>query len=187
MNDLAHNFWLTRANALTLCRLLAAPVLVLAIFSDVVGLALVVFILAVASDFADGFVARRYGEDSGLGRLFDHATDAIFVTAGTVAFAYQGILPAILPVLILASFLQYALDSGISGPRNGPRPSLLGRGNGIAYYGIVAIPLLRDVLSLAWPGPVWVLALGWVLVASTLLSMASRLAFRLRSRDQVVD
>jgi cardiolipin synthase len=180
MNGLVHRLWVTRANALTFCRVLATPVLVLAICTGAVGLALAVFVLAVASDFADGMVARRYGEDSGLGRLIDHATDAIFVTAGTAAFAYEGILPALLPALIMASFLQYALDSGISESR-GPRPSALGRGNGIAYYGIVAIPIVRDVLGLTWPGPVLVLALGWVLVASTLVSMASRLTFRLRS------
>jgi cardiolipin synthase len=160
--------------------MLATPVLVLAIRTDAVGLALAVFALAVASDFADGMVARRYGEESGLGRLIDHATDAIFVTAGAAAFAYEGILPILLPVLIMTSFLQYALDSRISKSK-GPRPSALGRVNGIAYYGIVAIPIVRDALGIAWPGPGLLLALGWLLVASTLVSMASRLAFRLRN------
>ena len=47
--------------------------------------------------------------------------------------------------------------------------------NGIAYYVIIAIPILRDALSLGWPGPMVVLALGWLLVASTLISIASRL------------
>ena len=171
---LARSPWLTRANALTFFRLFAAPLLVLAIRAEAVWVAVAVLFLAIASDFADGFVARRYGEVSGLGRLFDHATDAIFVTAGTAALAYQGILPALLPTLIAASFLQYALDSGVSESR-GPRPSALGRGNGIAYYGIIAVPIVRDALNLGWPGPMGVLALGWVLVGSTLVSMASRL------------
>jgi cardiolipin synthase len=178
MNGLVEKHWVTRANALTFCRVLAAPVLVFAITHDLVGLALVVFSLAVASDFADGFVARRYGEESGLGRLMDHGTDAAFVTAGTAAFAFEGTLPMLLPALIAASFLQYALDSGKT-QSVGPRPSLLGRGNGIAYYVIVAVPLVRDAMNLAWPGPVLVLVLGWLLIASTLVSMASRLRFQL--------
>jgi cardiolipin synthase len=172
---LALNPWLTRANALTFFRIFAAPWLVVAICAEATWLAVAVLILAVASDFADGFVARRYGEVSGLGRLIDHATDAIFVTAGTAALAYEGALPALLPTLIALSFLQYALDSGAS-ESSGPRPSALGRGNGIAYYLIIAVPIVRDALNLGWPVPKVVLALGWLLVASTLISMASRLS-----------
>lgn len=171
---LARRRWLTRANGLTLIRLLAAPALVLAIRADAAWLATAIIGLAVATDFADGIVARRFSEQSGLGRLIDHATDAVFVTAGAAALAFEGILPAPLPTLIAASFLQYALDarSSISA---GPRPSLLGRWNGIAYFAIIAVPIARDALGLRWPGPAWVIALGWLLVGSTGLSIATRL------------
>ena len=171
---LARSRWLTRANGLTLLRLLAAPALVLAIRADAVWVAAGAVSLAVATDFADGFVARRFKEDSGLGRLIDHATDAVFVTAGTAALAFEGVLPAPLPTLIAASFLQYALDARSSTSR-GPRPSTLGRWNGIAYFAIVAVPIGRDALGLSWPGPAAVIAFGWLLVGSTAVSIASRL------------
>ena len=171
---LARSPWLTRANGLTLLRLLAAPALVLAIRADAAWVAAAVLSLAVATDFADGFVARRFAEQSGLGRLIDHATDAVFVTAGTAALAFEGVLPAPLPTLIAASFLQYALDarSSISA---GPHPSSLGRWNGIAYFAIIAVPIARDALGLRWPGPALVIALGWLLVGSTALSISIRL------------
>jgi hypothetical protein len=51
----------------------------------------------------------------------------------------------------------------------------LGRWNGIAYYAIVAIPIVRDALGLAWPGPALVMALGWLLIGSTLVSMGDRM------------
>jgi phosphatidylglycerophosphate synthase len=173
--------WLTRANALTCTRIAAVPAMSVAICADHTWTALAVFALAVASDFADGIVARRYAEQSGLGRLFDHAADAAFVTAGSAALAHVGVLPALLPTLIAASFLQYALDAK-SVKDSGPRPSALGRWNGIAYYVIVGTPIVRDALGLTWPTPGWVMALGWLLVASTLVSMGDRLlASRSRS------
>jgi phosphatidylglycerophosphate synthase len=171
---LARRRWLTCANGLTFIRLLAAPALVLAIRADAASVAIAIIGLAVATDVADGFVARRFAEPSGLGRLIDHATDAIFVTAGAAALALEGILPAPLPALIAASFLQYALDVR-SSSSTGPRPSTLGRWNGIAYFAVIAAPIARDALGLHWPGPTLVTTLGWLLVGSTAVSMATRL------------
>jgi len=170
----ARSSLLTRANGLTCIRVAAAPALVVAIQADTAWLALAVFALAVATDVADGIVARHFEEQSGLGRLFDHAADAAFVTAGAAALAHAGVLPPLLPTLIAASFLQYALDAKVA-KGAGPRPSHLGRWNGIAYYVIVAIPIVRDALGIGWPAPAWVMVLGWLLVGSTLVSMGDRL------------
>jgi phosphatidylglycerophosphate synthase len=172
----ARSSWQTRANALTCLRIALLPALVVAIRADADWVAAAVFALAVASDVADGVVARRFGEQSGLGRLFDHAADAAFVTAGAATLAHARVLPPLLPTLIAASFLQYALDAKIS-RGSGPRPSTLGRWNGIAYYAIVAIPIVRDALGIGWPGSALVMALGWLLVGSTLVSMGERLVW----------
>jgi phosphatidylglycerophosphate synthase len=159
---------------------IAAPVLAIAIGTDAAFAATAVFTLAVATDVADGIVARHFGEASALGRLFDHTTDAIFVSVGTAALAYAGELPVLLPTLIAASFIQYVIDS--SNPQSdGPRPSLLGRWNGIAYFVVLAVPIVRDALGLAWPDRAFVTLLGWLLVISTLLSIADRLRYSLRS------
>lgn len=166
--------WATRANALTLLRLLAAPALFWAVATGRSGLASALFWAAVATDFGDGWAARRYGEATPLGGLIDHAVDATFVSAGAAALAWQGVLPAALPLLIALAFLQYAFDSRLLGSR-GLRGSPLGRWNGIAYYVIVAVPIVRDGLGLGWPGPALVALLGWMLVATTLLSMGDRL------------
>ena len=171
--------WFTRANALTLLRLLIAPLLVATILNGLPREASLLFALAVASDFADGWVARRYHETSSLGALVDHGVDAIFVILGTAALAGVGALPGLLPVGIALAFLQYALDSRVLASR-GLHPSALGRANGISYYVIVAIPVVRDALGLGWPGPGLVMALGWLLVASTAASILDRLRLLLR-------
>ncbi len=174
--------WQTRANALTAIRLLAAPALFAAIFAGQPWIATLLFALAVATDVADGWVARRYGEESALGGLVDHAVDAVFVTCGCAALANLGVLPALLPAAIAIAFVQYAADSR-AGPARPLRASWLGRWNGIAYYVIVAVPIVRDALSLPWPGRGLVLTLGWLLVGSTLLSMADRLRASLAGRS----
>ena len=165
----ANSRWLTWANGLTASRLVAAPLLFLAILREAHGVALVVFVAAVVTDFLDGPVARRTGEDSSLGGVLDHATDAVFVTAGTGALGCTGEVPQILPWLIAAAFLQYLLDSRVAAGRS-LRTSVLGRWNGVAYFVVVGIPVVRDGLGLAWPAASLVKAIGWVLVASTLLS-----------------
>jgi len=48
---------------------------------------------------------------------------------------------------------------------------------------IVAVPIVRDALGWSWPGPGLVMALGWLLVASTLVSMFDRLRLLLLRRS----
>ena len=166
--------WLTWANGLTASRLVAAPLLALAILREAHGVALVVFVAAVLTDLIDGQVARRLGEASSLGGVFDHATDAVFVTAGIGALGCTGEAPQVLPWLIAAAFLQYLVDSRAAAGRS-LRSSVVGRWNGVAYFVLLGIPVVRDGLGLAWPGAPLVSAIGWALVASTLLAMAHRL------------
>lgn len=166
--------WITRANALTLLRLLAAPALVVAILVGAYGIASALFAVAVVTDLFDGWVARRFGETSPRGALFDHAVDAIFVTAGSAALAWLGALPAPLPPLIAIAFVQYALDSG-AGMRGSLKASALGRCNGIAYYAIVALSISRAILGLGESSRGVVMGLGWILVISSIASVISRL------------
>ena len=170
--------WLTRANGITLLRLFAAPALAVAVLDGAHDLAAGLFWFAVATDVADGRVARRYGEVSAWGRVIDHAVDATFVTTGAAALATTGVLPPALSFLIALAFVQYAIDSRWVG-QTAVRPSRLGHWNGIAYYVIVAVPIMRDALGLPWPGPPWVFAAGWILVATTAVSIAGRLRFTL--------
>ena len=171
----------TRANALTAVRLLCGPLLVLALREHAAWPAFGLFWLAVATDAFDGRVARRFGESSALGGFLDHLTDAAFVSLGLAALALRGEAPALLPALVALAFLQYALDSRVI-QGNALVASALGRWNGIAYFVPIGTVVVRDALGLGWPGDGVVLGLGWLLVASTLLSMADRAHALMRAR-----
>jgi phosphatidylglycerophosphate synthase len=166
--------WLTRANVLSALRLAVAPALAAAIASGRPLAAAALLLLAIATDFADGAVARRYGEASPFGGLLDHASDATLVVLGLAALASRGEAPHPLAPLVAAAFLQYAIDSRALAGRP-LRASRLGRCNGIAYYVLVSVPVVRDALALSWPAPVWTHAFGVSLVATTLISMLDRL------------
>jgi phosphatidylglycerophosphate synthase len=163
----------TRANALTLLRLIAAPAMAVAVAHEAHAAALGLFVLAVASDLLDGRVARRFGEATPFGGFADHATDALFVASGLAGLAWRGVVPPVLPPLVLAAFTQYALDSRALAGR-ALRTSALGRANGIAYFVLLGIPVVRDGLALGWPADALAGGIGWALVATTLVSMADR-------------
>jgi len=163
----------TLANVVTLARLAATPLLVVDIRAGFHASCGLLFLYAVATDLVDGRLARRRGEASRLGGLFDHATDALFVTGGLGALASMGRVTHVLPVLVMASFLQYVVDSNAHRGR-ALRASSLGRVNGIAYYVLLGAVLLRDALALAAPSDGAVAFLAWTLVASTVVSMADR-------------
>jgi phosphatidylglycerophosphate synthase len=127
---------------------------------------------AIASDLADGKIARARGTASGLGRALDHGADVLFVLAGLSGAAARGAIPTALPVLVALAFAQYTVDSLFVHGERQLRMSRLGRSNGILYF----VPLVGDVLVrlglsfLALP----LLAVAWALVATTLLSMLDR-------------
>jgi hypothetical protein len=82
---------------------------------------------------------------------------------------------------VAAAFLQYVLDSRALAGRH-LRTSVLGRANGIAYFVLVGIPVVRNALGLEWPAGYWIQALSWLLTATTLLSMGDRLLALVRTR-----
>ena len=166
--------FLTVANALSAVRLLATPACAWAALTLHWPLAAGLFWLAVVTDLLDGPVARRRGEVSPLGGLVDHATDAFFCTVVLAALAALDLAPAVLPVLVAAAFAQYTLDSkALAG--KALRTSRIGRYNGIAYFVLAGIPITRNALGWEWPPDGLVLVIGWLLVASTALSMLDRL------------
>lgn len=164
---------ITWANALTLIRLLAIGPSVWAITGGYWGLAAALFLLAVFTDLADGPMARRFGHSSAFGGLFDHGTDALFVSSTLAALAWTGFINPYLPPLVALAFLQYVFDSSALAGAN-LRTSLIGRYNGIAYFVLVGIPVIREALELRWPADSLIGALAWLLVASTGISMLER-------------
>ena len=161
------------ANALSAFRLLLVLPFAWTVLQVSAQAAALFFMLAIASDLLDGRIARRRGTAGPVGRALDHGADFAFVTAGLAAAAARDLLSWLLPVLVALAFAQYAIDSYLLHRERQLRMSALGRWNGVLYFVPVGGVILAD-LGLAWLAPLMP-AVAWLLVASTLASIADRL------------
>ena len=125
------------ANLLTAIRLLLViPVAMAIVDSSLLAnwFLLVLIIIAIATDYFDGKVARALKTASARGMLFDHGTDFIFVTVALFALSTIGLSSILLPLLIIVAFSQYVFDSYYLSKQKQLRMSFLGRWNGIFYF-----------------------------------------------------
>ncbi len=86
---------ITIPNLLTLARLIAVPVFILASFRGHYTLAFVLFIGAAVTDLLDGMIARRFNQRSRLGALFDPAADKTMMVAGYLYYTLRDGLPRV--------------------------------------------------------------------------------------------
>jgi len=93
--------WRTVPNAITLVRLLLLPVFIVLIVDEHYWSSMVVIAIVFLTDFVDGFVARRTGAISELGKWLDPVADRLTVIAVVAAFALGGLLSWPVFVLIL--------------------------------------------------------------------------------------
>lgn len=102
--------WLTVPNALSILRLLLAPIVVWLVLTGSVpalGVALVLMVIAELTDFFDGFLARALKQETEIGRLIDPVCDVIYHVSVFLAFVKQGWMA---PWML---FVIYARDLGV--------------------------------------------------------------------------
>jgi CDP-diacylglycerol--glycerol-3-phosphate 3-phosphatidyltransferase len=84
-------------NQLTLLRIILTPVFVVFLFSPsplLQRLSVLVFIVALLTDWYDGWVARRWGYASRWGAFLDPLADKVLSSAAFVSFIYLDLTPA---------------------------------------------------------------------------------------------
>lgn len=148
--------------------------------------AIFIVALGIATDIADGRIARRIAAHSSFGQFFDHTTDFLFVTAGLTGTAFSRATTPLLPVLIVLAFGQYVLDSRFLHRSPVLRMSWLGRRNGILYFAppcLVAVARSNWLIRIASPLLTVACALSYLLVVSTLLSIIDRAVASIRPRS----
>jgi CDP-diacylglycerol--glycerol-3-phosphate 3-phosphatidyltransferase len=113
---------MTLADQLTLARALSVPVVVVLFavsFSGHDYWATGVFIVAMATDWFDGRIARRSGQSSSIGSLLDPIADKLLVLATLIVLIDQKVFPAWMVAAIVARELlisglrQAAVERGV--------------------------------------------------------------------------
>ena len=109
------------ANKLTMFRVVLIPVFIIIIYAGFTGFeyaALAVFIIACLTDFADGFIARKYDQTTDFGKFMDPVADKVLTVAALSVFVEWGKMPAwALLIVVTREFAVTALrlvaaDSG---------------------------------------------------------------------------
>jgi phosphatidylglycerophosphate synthase len=139
------------ADLCTGLRVALAPVLAwqLALSRDAVGDApLVVFLVAAATDYMDGMLARAAGTASGRGRVFDHCADAFLLFPAFFLLALQGRMPLCLPLAATTAFALYLVDGWRRG-RSLATIDLVGSRSG-AIGGVLNYGMVGAAATAAW-------------------------------------
>lgn len=101
--QVTHDRILTVANAITAVRLAGLPVFVwLLVGREAYGAALAVLAAVAATDWADGYVARRFDQVTRLGTILDPLVDRLLLATAGIALAVAEVVPWWLVALILA-------------------------------------------------------------------------------------
>ncbi len=160
-------------NGLTLLRIFLVPFLVVVLLTKFEGrevVALSIFLLATATDFFDGWLARRRGEITTLGTLLDPIADKLLISAAFISLVELNLVPAWMVVVVVGrEFAVTGLRSIAAG--QGIVISASGWGKAKMTSQITAVSLL--ILSERYE---WLLLPGkialWIVVAVAIISGA---------------
>lgn len=105
----------TIANILTLVRFFIAPVFVVCVLADTplgMHLAVVLFVIGALTDYFDGALARKFGEETEIGMYLDPLADKVLTTAAFTTFYLVDIMSLwMLLVIVIRDFGTTVLRS----------------------------------------------------------------------------
>src|SRR5260221_13812275 len=145
----------TLPNLLTIVRMALIPVFVSLLFYQKFLLALGVFVFAGVTDGLDGLLARRFHQQSPLGRILDPIADKMMLVTSFVVLSMRGVYPTPLPkhlpipfwvtitvisrdVFILVGAAAINMVSGF----RAFRPSFLGKLSTVVQIAAIAVGIL---------------------------------------------
>lgn len=133
-------------NAICLLRIVLTVPVVNAIERGEHGWALFVFSIAAISDGLDGFLAKRFGWTSKLGRALDPIADKVLLVAAFLACAWEGLVPVWLAATAIARDVMLVGGGVIFrlwlGPIEG-QPSRVSKANTALQIAVVIIAILN--------------------------------------------
>ena len=152
---------MTTASKITLVRVALIPAYMVLMYlsaGDANGYmwgALALFIIASVTDFADGYIARKYNQVSDFGKFLDPLADKLLTLAAMCMFCEWGTFPAWALMLVLTR------EFAVSGLRMiaGPKGKVIAAGKSGKFK--TASSMIGLCVLMAFPTIGW---LAWVIV-----------------------
>ena len=158
-------------NIICLLRIALTWPIIAMLARDRAGLALALFTVAAVSDGLDGWLAKRHGWTSKLGRFLDPLADKILLVFVFVYATWIGLVPVWLTAAAVARDVMIGLGASIYrvwfGPLNG-RPTPVSKVNTLLQIIVLVLAMLRAASGL----PPWEIieALALVTLVTTVVS-----------------
>lgn len=162
---------LTVPNVISLARLLLVPVFAWLVAQGHDAWALVVLLVAGASDWLDGVLARRMHQVSRLGQMLDPAADRLFILVTLVGLAWRGVVPVwLVAVLVLRDLVLLVMLLVLARAGYPPlRVHLAGKAGTFAIMYAFPLLLLSELASpvglvagvVGWACALWGVGLYW--------------------------
>lgn len=178
---------LTVPNMLSILRLLLVPVFAVLILTERDAAAIAVLMASGFTDYLDGTLARRWGQESRLGQLLDPAADRLYILTTLLGLAYRDVLPWwLVGALVARDLLLTATLPVLASHGHGPlQVSFLGKA--ATFNLLYAFPLVLlgagDGALASVAGPI-----GWAFAWwGTALYWWTALAYLRQVRDAVRD
>jgi cardiolipin synthase len=150
----------TAPNILSGSRLLLVPVFLVLLLDGHDGWALLVLAISSATDFLDGYIARRFNQVSRLGQLLDPAADRLYIFAALIGLAARELVPWwIVLVVVSRDVVLLLLGIVLANFGFGPLPvHQLGKvATFCLFYALPMIMLGEAFPELSW----WSQPIGW--------------------------
>jgi cardiolipin synthase len=176
---------LTVPNAITTVRLLCIPLFLWLLFGRPNGRYGAAFLLGAlgATDWVDGFLARRLGQVSELGKILDPTADRLLLGVAVVSILIDGSVPLWLGIVVLLREVLVAAAAVVLAAAGARRIDVQWAGKAGTLSMMVAFPLFmvahstagwRDVAHvLAWAFAIPGICFAWY-AAVTYVPMARR-------------
>lgn len=161
---------LTVPNVLSLLRLVGVPIYLVLVEGERYEWAVITLIVAGATDYFDGKIARRFNQTSKLGELLDPAADRLYIVVILFSLWNLDLLPLLVVVLIFGRDVVLALLLVVMKHRGLNPFTVTYLGKAATFNLLYAFPFLLLTLSdtdwvsslsfvLGWAFSVWGVAL----------------------------
>lgn len=151
-------------NAITILRILCAPVFVWMLLADggsdgpLRWWAAVLFIVAITTDGIDGYLARKHDIVTDLGKLLDPIADKVLTGAAFVSLSILGELPVWVVVLVLVRELGITVHRLVVATDHVVAAAWMGKLKTVAQAVALSLALL----------PLWTVVGEWIHVVNTI-------------------